>query len=318
LEDFLFNHMNTVRVVVLSCLLAAHGWAASAPVGEPHTPHRHTKKMKVELGMSAAADAQGRLWAVSKETAHDGQYVVLQTSDDLGKTWSAPRRVQQQPEPVSAEGENRPKIGFGRNGEIYITYTKPLSKPYTGEIRLARSTDGGETFSPPITVHANHDVITHRFDSLIVDPDGRLYVAWIDKRDMHAAAAREQPYRGAALYYAVSEDGGVSFRGDYKVADHSCECCRIALALNSHGRPIAFWRHVYMPNARDHALAELTPDGRLAAPIRASFDDWRIDACPHHGPGLAYAADGGRHQVWFNVKDGEGGVFMPLPTHPAR
>ena len=42
---------------------------------------------------------------------------------------------------------------------------------------------------------------------------------------------------------------------------------------------------------------------------RASFEDWRIDACPHHGPALAYAADGVRHQVWFSMKDGEGGVF---------
>jgi hypothetical protein len=72
---------------------------------------------------------------------------------------------------------------------------------------------------------------------------------------------------------------------------------------------VALWRHVFEPNARDHALSELTPDGRLAAIARASFDDWRIDACPHQGPALAFAADGTRHQAWFNVKDGEGGVF---------
>jgi hypothetical protein len=270
--------------------------------------HMHGSKAP-ELGTSAAFDAQGRLWIVSKETAPGGQYVTLQSSDDLGKTWSAPRRVQQQPEPVSAEGENRPKIAFGTKGEIYITYTKPLAKPYTGEIRLVRSIDGGKSFAPPQTVHANRDVITHRFESLIVDREGRVYVAWIDKRDMEAAAARKQKYAGAALYYAVSEDGGTSFRGDYKVADHSCECCRIALALNPQGRPVALWRHVFEPNARDHALAELTPDGKPGALSRASFDDWRIDACPHHGPGLAYAADGTRHQTWFNVKGDEGGVF---------
>lgn len=272
-----------------------------------HAQHSHHGK--TELASSVAMDAAGRLWLVSKETADDGQYVVVQTSTDMGRSWSTARRVQEQPEPVSADGENRPKIAFGSKGELYITYTKPLAKPYTGEIRLVRSIDGGKHFAPPVTVHAHREVITHRFDSLIVDGEGRLYVAWIDKRDMHAAAARKKKYAGAALYYTVSEDGGASFKGDYKVADHSCECCRIALALNPQGRPVALWRHVFAPNVRDHALAELTPDGKPGAPMRASFDDWRIDACPHHGPSLAYAADGTRHQVWFNVKDNEGGVF---------
>lgn len=284
-------------------------FVGGAAAQDDHSQHMRPKPVRTELGTSAAVDGQGRLWAVSKEVAGEEQYVVVQVSSDLGKNWSPPRRVQAQSEPVSADGENRPKIAFGTKGEIYITYTKPLAKPYTGEIRFVRSLDGGKTFSPPVTVHANRDVITHRFDSLIVDRDGRLYVAWIDKRDMHAALARKQKYAGAALYYTVSEDAGASFNGDHKAADHSCECCRIGLALNPQGRPVALWRHVFDPNVRDHAMTELTPDGRSGPLQRASFEDWRIDACPHHGPALAYAADGVRHQVWFSVKDGEGGVF---------
>jgi hypothetical protein len=40
-----------------------------------------------------------------------------------------------------------------------------------------------------------------------------------------------------------------------------------------------------------------------------TFDRWRVDACPHHGPSLAYAADGTRHAVWFDQVDGQGRVF---------
>lgn len=302
----LFHHMNTVCRVIALCTLVFNGWAFAH---EAHADHESMPVVRVELGTSAAVDARGRLWIVSKEGTGDGQYVVLQVSEDMGKTWSAPMRVQRQPEPVSAEGENRPKIAFGSKDGIYITYTKPLSKPYTGEIRFVRSTDGGKTFSTPLTVHANRDLITHRFESLIVDREGRIYVVWIDKRDREAAAAHKRNYAGAALYYAVSEDGGASFRGDYKIADHSCECCRIALVLNPQGRPVVMWRHVFEPNARDHALAELASDGKPGPARRVTFDDWRIDACPHHGPALAYASDGTRHQAWFNVKGDEGGVF---------
>ncbi|MBS0308646.1 MAG: exo-alpha-sialidase [Proteobacteria bacterium] len=282
----------------------------TSTMAQDHAQHtRMNVSKKTELGTSAAVDAQGILWITSKESAGAAQYVVLQKSADGGKTWSAPQRIQSEPEAVSAEGENRPKLAIGSKGEIYVSYTKPLAKPYTGEIRFVRSLDGGRSFSPPITVHTNRDLITHRFDSMIVDRSGRIYVAWIDKRDLEAAVARKEKYAGAALYYAVSDDSGASFKGDYKIADHSCECCRIALALNPAGQPVALWRHIFSPNIRDHALVTLTPDGKLAAPMRATFDDWRVDACPHQGPSLAYGAEGTRHQVWFNVRNDEGGVF---------
>jgi hypothetical protein len=170
-----------------------------------------------------------------------------------------------------------------------------------------RSLDGGKTFSVPVTVHADRTVTVHSFESLLVDGAGRVYVAWIDGRDAAAAKAGHASYSGSAVYYAVSNDSGASFHGDYKLADHSCECCRIGLALNAQGTPVAMWRHVFAPNIRDHALAELDPAGKARPLQRATFDDWRIDACPHHGPSVAYAADGTRHQVWFNGKEGDGG-----------
>jgi hypothetical protein len=37
-------------------------------------------------------------------------------------------------------------------------------------------------------------------------------------------------YRGAAVYRNESQDGGRSFGPDINVADHACECCRIALS----------------------------------------------------------------------------------------
>ncbi len=270
--------------------------------------HHHPGR-DASLGTSAAVDPQGRLWIARTEPASQGAYVVLQSTTDMGKTWSAPQRVQQEPETIEAAGESAPKIAFGPAGQVYVSYTHPLGKPYTGAIRFARSLDGGKSFSAPATVHADRAIATHRFDSLIVDRSGRVYVSWIDKRDAEAARARKQPYAGAAVYYAGSDDAGASFKGDYKLADHSCECCRIALALDPAGTPVALYRAVYGKNVRDHAIAPLSADGKPAEPVRATFDDWHIDACPHHGPGLAFAADGTRHQVWFDVTRAQGGVF---------
>lgn len=306
------------RSIAACCLLIASALSLDVRAQAGHAQHNMAAGKRVELGTTVAVDADGRYWAVSKESAGDAQYVVLQSSDDGGKSWTSPRRIQKEPEAISADGENRPKLAFGTHGQLYISYTKPLAKPYTGEIRFVRSDDGGKTFLPPLTVHANRDEITHRFDSLIVDRSGRIYIAWIDKRDGVAAAARKEKYSGAALYYAVSEDGGASFKGDFKIADHSCECCRIALALRPDGQPVAMWRHVFAPNVRDHAMAALTPDGKALRLERASFDQWRIDACPHHGPSLAFGDDGTRHQVWFSMKGEDGGIFYANTNPPGK
>jgi hypothetical protein len=288
---------------------AALSFATAGASAQEAPAHHHggSHGKSPDLGTSAAIDKSGRIWAVSKQTTEAGQFVVLQSSNDMGKTWSEPRRVQRRPEPVAANGEARPHIAFGNKGEIFVSYSMTVKFPHIGDIRFVRSLDGGKTFSEPATVHADRTVTAHSFESMVVDGAGRIFIAWIDGRDATAAKAAHASYAGSALYYAVSSDSGASFQGDYKVADHSCECCRIALAINPHGKPTAMWRHVFAPNIRDHALAQLGMAGKVTPLQRVTFDDWRIDACPHHGPSLAYAPDGTRHQVWFNGKDGDGG-----------
>lgn len=273
----------------------------SAAQHEGHAGHAMPAKApRPELGASAAFDPDGALWAAYKEDGH----VMLRRSADEGRTWSEARPVNAAPEAIAADGENRPKIAFGTAGEIYVTWTQPLSKPFTGFVRFARSLDGGLTFHAPVTVHADRREITHRFDTLAVTPQGRIFVAWIDKRDREG----DPRYRGAAVYFAVSDDGGATFRGDFRVAHHSCECCRIALSPRSDGSVLALWRHVFEPNVRDHALARLHADGTAAPLARATFDDWRLDACPHHGPSLAQDEAGRLHAVWFTGAPGREGV----------
>lgn len=288
-------------LAILALLGAAAAFAQHSPGG--HRPASGSAP-RVELGASAALDSSGALWAVNKE----GGRVVARQSKDLGRTWSPPRPVSPEGEPVAADGEARPKIAAGRGGELYVSWTRPLSKPYTGEIRFSRSLDGGNTFSAPITVHADRQEITHRFDALAVGRDGRVLVAWVDKRDLEAAKAAQAEYRGAAIYYAVSDDRGASFAGDSRLADHSCECCRIALQPESDGGFLVLWRHVFAPDIRDHALARVDARGRAGTLRRATFDDWHLDACPHHGPSLAADGRGRLHAVWFTQAPGREGV----------
>ncbi|CAM5318063.1 sialidase family protein [Rhodanobacter lindaniclasticus] len=253
-----------------------------------------------ELGASAAFDSQGRLYVVDAADGH----VRLRHSDDDGRTLSAPVEVNATAERIYAEGENRPKLAFGPHDEIYVSWSQPRAAPWTGFVRFARSLDRGEHFSAPLTVHHDRAEITHRFDALAVDGAGRIVIAWIDKRDLIAADAAGKPYLGAAIYYSWSDDGGASFVPERKLIDQSCECCRIALARTPDGEVAAFFRGIYGDNIRDHAYAVLRTDGQSSRVERATFSDWHIAGCPHHGPGLAIGADGVRHAVWYEASHG--------------
>ncbi|MEY2622015.1 MAG: hypothetical protein RIT26_1835 [Pseudomonadota bacterium] len=265
------------------------------------SPPKANKRPSLAIG--AAFSPEGRLWVAGINA--QGRLFVQHTAFPGTPNWSEPKVLDTGDDEIAAEGESRPKIAFGPKGWTVITYTQPLPKPYTGHIRMLRSDDGGRTFGRPFTVHDDRQIITHRFESVAFDGQGRLVTVWVDKRDQVKAPG--QPYAGAAIYRKISDDGGKTFEPDQKLADHSCECCRIALAQNAQGQLFGLWRHVFPQQIRDHAFAALTaPAPQLQ---RASFDEWRINACPHHGPGLAYAAaqpdrPEGFHMVWFGIRAG--------------
>lgn len=284
---------------VLGLLLLPLVGAHAADVKPPRAP----------VAASVAFDDSGRLWRVR---VADG-YLVVDASTDRGQQFGAPTRVTPAPEPVAADGELRPEIALA-NGRIFVAWTSPLPVPYAGHIRFARSLDGGKSFEAPLTVNDNRDAITHRFQSLHVAADGRITLVWIDKRELDAAKRTGKSYRGAAIYYAVSGDGGASFSANARLAAHSCECCRIALASDSDGRPVAFWRHVFADGTRDHAQARVGQLAEDREPPRATTERWLVNACPHHGPALAIAADGTRHGAWFNQLGGEPGLFYGALT----
>ena len=292
---------------LLLCLLPfaamAHDMSGMAMSREP------------ELGASTAFDAHGRLWLADAAGGH----VRVRHSDDLGKTLSPPVDVNPVAERIYDEGENRPKIAFGPHGELYVSWSQPRAKPWSGYVRFARSTDGGRHFSTPVTVQHDLADITHRFDALAVDGHGRVVIAWIDKRDMEAARAKGKPYLGAAVYYSWSDDEGRSFTPDRKLVDNSCECCRIAITRDPHGDVAVFFRNIYGDNIRDHAYAVLRTDGQPAHAERATYSQWHIDGCPHQGPGLAIGSDGVRHAVWYEGKNGPAIWYGQLdPGHPPK
>jgi len=292
---------------------------------KPKMSHKHEKKgvcadpkapplsLCAET-VTATFDNKSTLWAVW--TNNDSIYV--QSSADKGNSFTAPVLVNTKPETVAAENESRPKIKVDAKGTIYLTWVLTLDKKRSTYVRFSRSTDGGKSFTTPVTVNDDLQVIRHRFDSLAVGKNGEIFVAWLDARDTEAAKKAGKEVKGLSLYYSTSTDAGKHFATNKSITDHVCECCRIDTAIAPDNTPVVVWRHIFESGIRDHALVKFkdwqTPDTMQ----RLSHEDWKIDACPHHGPALSIAESGIYHAVWFSGAESKQGLFYGYSTDAGK
>jgi hypothetical protein len=246
--------------------------------------------------------ADGTLWLARGDADH----VIVAKSTDLGKTFTAPVSVTSGPINMDWGPDSRPQIAIDHSGNLLVTYAIFKDEKFNGRVYYARSTDDGATFSEPRPITA--DDTSQRFQEAAIDSDGRVFAAWLDKRDVAPAIAAGNSYPGAALAYAWSDDDKTF--GDTHIAfDDTCECCRLAIAFAGPGRPVVLFRNIFDGSIRDHAVVTFE-NPRTPGPLRrVSVDDWKIDACPHHGPSLAIAPDGSYHAAWFTNGAARQGLF---------
>ena len=145
----------------------------------------------------------------------------------------------------------------------------------------------------------------HGMHSLAVANDGRIYVAWLDERNIHAPkpsrhAGGHHMESNRELFVADSIDGGKTFSANRKVAENACPCCKTALAVSPDGTVYASWRQVLPGNFRHIAVASSTDGGaKFSAPVIVSDDKWKLQGCPVSGPSLSADANGTLKVVWY-------------------
>ena len=201
----------------------------------------------------------------------------------------------------AVRNENPPKIAVSANGNVYVVWANEKER-WKGNIRFARSINGGKTFERAIDLNSDalQAPVSRGFESIAVDGKGRIFVAWIDERNKTAGD------RGAEIWMAVSEDDGRTFSHDRRTVSGVCECCRTALAVDSAGRVFLSYRSVPSSGLmyRDIAIARSDDGGRSFKSARVSRDGWELNACPIAGASMTIDAADKIHVVWFTtIKD---------------
>jgi len=269
---------------------ACDGALACAPVATPMFDPAGALRLIWSAG--------GRIWTAA--------------AADAEAPLGAPVAITPEPAAIDDNGEARPKLLALRDGSLLAAWTVRRDQYYNGTLMLARSADGGRSFAPAMPLLAPGVSPSQRFEHLAEGPDGRVWLFWLDKRGLTRAG--QKPLPGAGLALAVSENHGRSFGPSRIVVENTCECCRLGLDFDIGGAPVLAWRHIFPGSQRDHAVGRFTEAGIEGAPHRVSTDAWAIDACPHHGPGFAVAADGAWHIAWWSGGGARRGLFHAFST----
>jgi hypothetical protein len=243
-------------------------------------------------------------------------HVAVARSTDHGKSFGPAVAVNAEAAKIDPGPDSRPGIAIGRDGNPFVSYTVFTGADYVGRVYVGRSTDGGHSFLPPQPI--TDDTASQRFTKLIADRTGRIFAAWIDKREIAAAKQAGKDYPGAALAYGWWDPAANAFTQARIAQSDSCECCRVAAALDRLGRPVVAFRNIFATHIRDHAVMRFDADGANGPVHRVSTDDWQTDVCPHQGPDISTGPDGSYHVAWFTEGARRQGLFYARSSDEGR
>ncbi len=297
------------RISVVGLMLIANAIA----LAQTHQ-HGSTSTGDGQYNPFIVSDNRGGFYLAYVDRASSASNVMLRHSAD-GVSFSAPVRVNDQASDATVRNENPPKVIAGADGEVYVCWANERGK-WKGNIRFARSTDGGKTFSPAITVNSDGaaEPSGHAFQSIAVDKRGRIYVAWIDERN------KRKEDRGGEIWLAVSTDRGKSFSRDRRILTDVCECCRTNLQIDAAGNLYLTYRTVPRvgPMYRDIIIACSQDGGKTFAQTVVSEDKWDIPGCPVAGPSFSLDGAGRITTIWFMGGGERPGLYYATSTDSGK
>lgn len=253
--------------------------------------------------------------------------VWLSHFDVEGKPLGSSVRVNPNDGEATAWRGDPPTVAVSKEGDIYVGWTaRDEGATRASKLYVSVSRDGGRGFGPPSKVNDDVKPCVHGMHSLVVAYDGRIYVAWLDERNvapvqaaataplhMHTESNRE-------VFFSSSVDGGRTFSPNLRVATEACPCCKTSLAAARDGRVYVGWRQVLPGDYRHIAVASTVDGGRtFSSPTVVSDDGWQIAGCPVSGAALWVASSGELNVLWYTAGSAEGpGLYWAKSRDGAR
>ncbi len=250
------------------------------------------------------------LEAAGNEDTAPARTFALELARWDGSQWSEPSTITSGAE-LFVNWADFPSVLELPDGRIIAHWlAREGGGKYAYGVRLSWSSDGGATWSPPVTPHTDRTLTEHGFVSLMPAGDD-IGVVWLDGRNFAGAENAE----GAASadmtirYATVATDG--SLHDQHLLDARTCECCQTDAALTP-GGPIVVYRDRSNREVRDIAVVRHRTSG-WTAPSIVHADEWVFPGCPVNGPAVA-ANDVGVAVAWFTAANESPRVYLAFST----
>ena len=268
-------------------------------------------RANANVSLAAAGEWVAAVWSAAEQGGPTDIYLSI--SDDGGKSFSTPVRVNDVPGDARVNGEQPPRVALVPRAqglpEVVVIWT--AKGPEGTALRTSRSSDGGKSFARAAIVPGTDGPGNRGWEAIVVDGAGTVHAVWLDHRRLSERnATAESTHRHA---HSTSDGAPMSDFSDLYFATLDgappspltagvCYCCKTAIAAAASGEVYLAWRHVYPGNLRDIAFAVTTPRRPSPLePVRVSEDRWMLEGCPDDGPAMAVDARGTVHIVWPTV-----------------
>lgn len=291
------------------------------------------RKVRSVVGPSVRIDNQGQISLAWVEEEKETRTVLYSRIEKAGGSLGEVVRVNG-PGEVPYSRQEAPALASSGD-DVFITWavTHPKTtpdKPFSNDLRLSRSVDGGKTFQPSVLVNDDQQVIGHSFDSIHVAPDGVIHMAWIDGREGK---------KESGTFATRSGDHGRTVEKNVKVDENTCVCCRTSMTSGPDGTLYVAWRKILPGEIREAVVARSTDGGQtFAGPVIVGHDNWIFPGCPHRPASVGTDRHGRLYVVWYTegsdetpsiylaYSDNRGETFSPkrklnlskgtFPDHP--
>ena len=182
-------------------------------------------------------------------------------------------------------------LGMRRGPRIAVHGDRLTITAVGEELYAFTSTDGGETWTAPVTINDVPKSAAEGLHDLAVAPNGALFATWLDIR-----SGRME------LWAAESADSGKTWSKDQRVyasPDKSiCECCHPNALFDAQGNLAVMWRNS-IEGSRDMWMAVRANGAKeFSAAKKVGEGTWKLNVCPMDGGKIVALDDGDFAAVW--------------------
>ena len=243
------------------------------------------------------------------EPAGEGRHMLRYASLDGRGSWSSPQTI--------AEGggwfvnwADFPALAALPDGTLFAHWlAKTGASTYAYAVQVARSRDGGRTWSSAVVPHRDGTPTEHGFVSMTPWSDQAMGIVWLDGRKTEHVAHEDAGGEMTLVHTTLESDGRLG--AETSLDGRVCDCCQTDVARAGEATVVVY-RDRSDTEVRDISIVRFT-NGRWSAPRPVADDGWQINGCPVNGP--AVAADGAKVAVaWFTAAGDKPKVKVAFST----